>query len=45
MLLASTALQEVLLALKLAFLVFLYLFIWTIVRTAGASVTILSPVM
>ncbi|HKI93002.1 MAG TPA: FHA domain-containing protein [Gaiellaceae bacterium] len=40
MLLASTALQEVLLALKLAFLVFLYLFIWTIVRTAGRDLRV-----
>ena len=39
-LLASTALQEVLLALKLAFLVFLYLFIWTIVRTAGRDLRV-----
>jgi hypothetical protein len=34
-LLASTRLAEVLLALKLAFLVLLYLFIWRIVRTAA----------
>lgn len=33
--LASTRLAEVLLALKLAFLVLLYLFIWRIVRTAA----------
>jgi hypothetical protein len=33
--LASTTLAEVLLALKLAFLVLLYLFIWRIVRTAA----------
>ena len=33
--LASTALEEVLLGLKLAFLVLLYLFIWRIVRTVG----------
>jgi FHA domain len=33
--LASTALQEALLALKIAFLVLLYLFIWRIVRTVG----------
>jgi hypothetical protein len=32
---ASTALQEALLALKIAFLVLLYLFIWRIVRTVG----------
>jgi pSer/pThr/pTyr-binding forkhead associated (FHA) protein len=32
---ASTTLQETLLALKIAFLVLLYLFIWRIVRTAG----------
>jgi len=35
MLLASTALEEALLALKIAFLVLLYLFIWRIVRTVG----------
>ena len=35
MILASTALQEALLALKIAFLVLLYLFIWRIVRTVG----------
>ncbi len=34
-LLASTRLAEVLLALKIAFLVLLYLFIWRIVRTAA----------
>jgi pSer/pThr/pTyr-binding forkhead associated (FHA) protein len=34
-LLASTRLAEVLLALKIAFLVLLYLFIWRIVRSAG----------
>ncbi len=39
-LLASTTLQEVLLALKLAFLVLLYLFIWTIVRTAGRELRV-----
>jgi FHA domain-containing protein len=38
MIVASTALQEVLLALKIAFLVLLYLFIWRIVRTAGRGV-------
>ena len=35
---ASTALQEALLALKIAFLVLLYLFIWRIVRTVGRDV-------
>jgi hypothetical protein len=35
MVVASTALQEALLALKIAFLVLLYLFIWRIVRTVG----------
>ncbi|MGD0715860.1 MAG: FHA domain-containing protein [Gaiellaceae bacterium] len=35
MIVASTALEEVLLALKIAFLVLLYAFIWRIVRTAG----------
>ena len=35
MLLASTALEEALLVLKIAFLVLLYLFIWRIVRTIG----------
>ena len=35
MTLASTTVSEVLLALKIAFLVLLYLFIWRIVRTAG----------
>jgi hypothetical protein len=35
MILASTALEEALLALKIAFLVLLYLFIWRIVRTVG----------
>jgi hypothetical protein len=35
MILASTTLEEVLLALKIAFLVLLYAFIWRIVRTAG----------
>jgi pSer/pThr/pTyr-binding forkhead associated (FHA) protein len=33
--LASTTVQEVLLALKIAFLVLLYVFIWRIVRTAA----------
>jgi FHA domain len=35
MILASTALEEALLALKIAFLVLLYLFIWRIVRTVS----------
>ena len=35
MIVASTALEEVLLALKIAFLGLLYVFIWRIVRTAG----------
>src|SRR3989442_13858794 len=35
MILASTTYESVLLALKIAFLVLLYLFIWRIVRTAG----------
>ena len=35
MILASTAYETVLLVLKVAFLVLLYLFIWRIVRTAG----------
>ena len=35
MILASTTYETVLLVLKLAFLVLLYLFIWRIVRTAG----------
>jgi hypothetical protein len=35
MTLAGTRLEEVLLALKVAFLVLLYLFIWRIVRTVG----------
>ena len=35
MIVASTTLEEVLLALKIAFLVLLYAFIWQIVRTAG----------
>jgi hypothetical protein len=33
--LASTALAEVLLALKIAFLVLLYLFVWRVIRSAG----------
>ena len=37
MVLASTALEEALLALKIAFLVLLYLFIWRIVRTVGSD--------
>jgi hypothetical protein len=35
MIVASTTYESVLLALKIAFLVFLYLFIWRIVRTAA----------
>ena len=35
MIVAGTTLEEVLLALKVGFLVLLYLFIWRIVRTAG----------
>ncbi|MEN3341781.1 MAG: hypothetical protein V7644_1185 [Actinomycetota bacterium] len=35
MIVAGTMLEEVLLALKIGFLVLLYLFIWRIVRTAG----------
>src|SRR3954464_11386676 len=35
MILASTTYESVLLALKIAFLVLLYLFIWRIVRTAA----------
>jgi Inner membrane component of T3SS, cytoplasmic domain len=35
MILAGTTLEEVLLALKIAFLVLLYLFVWRIVRTVG----------
>jgi hypothetical protein len=35
MIVASTRLEEVLLVLKVAFLVLLYLFIWRIVRTVG----------
>ena len=37
MVLASTTLAEVLLVLKIAFLVLLYLFIWRIVRTAASE--------
>ena len=37
---ASTTLQEVLLALKIAFLVLLYAFIWQIVRTAGRGLQV-----
>jgi hypothetical protein len=38
MILASVAVEEALLALKLAFLVLLYLFIWRIVRSAARDV-------
>ncbi len=38
MILAGTTYQTVLLVLKIAFLVLLYLFIWRIVRTAGSDV-------
>jgi hypothetical protein len=38
--LASTRLEEVLLALKIAFLVLLYAFIWQIVRTAGRGLQV-----
>ncbi len=38
MILGSAAVEEVLLALKLAFLVLLYLFIWRIVRTASRDI-------
>jgi FHA domain len=38
MIVAGTQLEEVLLALKIGFLVLLYLFIWRIVRTAGRDV-------
>ena len=38
MIVAGTTLEEVLLALKVGFLVLLYLFIWRIVRTAGRDV-------
>ena len=37
MIVASTTYQTVLLALKIAFLVLLYLFIWRIVRTAATD--------
>ena len=37
MIVASTTYESVLLVLKIAFLVLLYLFIWRIVRTAGAD--------
>jgi len=37
---ASTTLEEVLLALKIAFLVLLYAFIWQIVRTAGRGLQV-----
>ena len=40
MTLASIAVQEALLILKVAFLVLLYLFIWRIVRTAARDVTL-----
>ena len=40
MIVASTALEEVLLALKIAFLVLLYAFIWQIVRTAGRGLQV-----
>lgn len=40
MILASTRLEEVLLALKIAFLVLLYVFIWRIVRTAGRGIQV-----
>ena len=40
MTLASIAVQEALLVLKVAFLVLLYLFIWRIVRTAARDVTL-----
>jgi hypothetical protein len=51
MILASTTYETVLLVLKLAFLVLLYLFIWRIVRTAGRDLRlpqesfILSPAL
>ena len=41
--LASTRLAEVLLALKIAFLVLLYLLIWRIVRTAGRDLRTAAP--
>ena len=40
MIVASTALEEVLLALKIAFLILLYAFIWQIVRTAGRGLQV-----
>jgi pSer/pThr/pTyr-binding forkhead associated (FHA) protein len=40
MILASTSYQSVLLALKIAFLVLLYLFIWRIVRTAARDLRV-----
>lgn len=40
MIVASTSLEEVLLALKIAFLVLLYAFIWQIVRTAGRGLQV-----
>jgi pSer/pThr/pTyr-binding forkhead associated (FHA) protein len=43
MILASTRLAEVLLALKIAFLVLLYLLIWRIVRTAGRDLRTAAP--
>jgi FHA domain len=43
MIVASTAVEEVLLALKVAFLVLLYAFIWRIVRTAGQGLRLAQP--
>jgi pSer/pThr/pTyr-binding forkhead associated (FHA) protein len=40
MILASTTYESVLLILKLAFLILLYLFIWRIVRTAGRDLAL-----
>ena len=40
MMLASTTYESVLLILKLAFLILLYLFIWRIVRTAGRDLAL-----
>jgi hypothetical protein len=40
MIVAGTTLEEVLLILKIAFLVLLYLFVARIVRTAGADVRV-----
>ena len=37
MILASTSYEAVLLALKVAFLILLYLFVWRIVRTAATD--------